>query len=85
MNRTQIYLPHSQRMALKREAQTRNTTLSAIIRTILQDKLFNVVPKKKQPKNEGWVEAALRINKLGPKGPSDLSTNLDEYLYGGKK
>ena len=46
MNRTQIYLPHSQRMALKREAQTRNTTLSAIIRTILQDKLLTLCQKK---------------------------------------
>ena len=68
---------------MKQQAQSRNITVSAIIRLIIEEK-FRAKPKKSVQKHESLLEAARRVNKLGPKGPPDLATNLDKYLYGGK-
>lgn len=85
MNRTQIYLPKSQQVALKKEAQKRGTTVSAVVRDAIEEKLITNKAPKKQAKYESLLQAAERINKLGEAGPPDLATNMDEYLYGGKK
>lgn len=84
MNRTQIYLPKSQQLVLKKEAQKRGVTVSAVIRTIIQEKLLMTKAKKTLPIGESLLVASRRINKLGEKGPRDLAINLDKYLYGGK-
>lgn len=83
MNRTQIYLPKSQQVALKKEAQKRGSTVSAIVRDAIQEKLM-IQAKKNQLIGNSLLAASRRINKLGKKGPKDLATNLDKYLYGGK-
>jgi len=41
--------------------------------------------KQQNKKEETFIEFADRINKLGMKGPRDLSINLDHYLYGTPK
>jgi len=79
MNRTQIYLTKTQIEALRQIAQKRNTSISEVIRSLIRER-FKKVPVKK----EGLLSAARRINKFGIKGPRDLATNLDKYLYGRK-
>jgi hypothetical protein len=83
MLRTQIYLPKSQKQALRRLAQKQNTTVSGVIRDVLQEKLNGRMHAKTRVP-ETLLEAAKRINQLGKKGPKDLASNLDRYLYGGK-
>lgn len=81
MNRTQIYLPQKQIELLRKEAQKERTTISEIIRRILREKIEKV-PALIQRKS--FFDAAQRINAKGIKGPRDLASNVDTYLYGGK-
>ena len=78
MNRTQIYLPQKQIEILRKEAQKQRTTTSEIIRRILREKIEKA-PALLQRKS--LFDAAKRINARGTKGPRDLASNLDKYLY----
>lgn len=83
MQRTQIYLPKQQIQVLQKEAKNRETTVSAIIRLFLNEKLQNTIttPKKKL----GLVAIAKQIALLSKtKAPKDLAQNLDKYLYGAR-
>ncbi len=84
MERTQIYLPKSQIKKLRQLAQKKKTTLSGLVRDAVEVQYSSpkILPQEKE---ETLLEIAARVNALGEKGPSDLATNLDEYLYGGKK
>lgn len=82
MSRTQIYLGKSQLEALRKQAQKRRLTVSAIIRDIIRE---NFMTKRKpilKIKHESLLEASDRIGKMGMKGPKDLARNVDKYLYG---
>jgi predicted DNA-binding ribbon-helix-helix protein len=79
MNRTQIYLTKTQIETLRQIAQKRKVSISEIIRSLIREKL-----EKTPIKKEGLLSVAKRINKIGIKGPKDLATRLDKYLYGGK-
>lgn len=83
MNRTQIYLPKTQTDALRALAHKRRISLSEAIRTILREKLPGQRPVR-VAHSETLLEAAKRISKLGEKGPRDLASKMDHYLYGGK-
>ena len=78
MQRTQIYLPKSQLDSLRSMALRRSTTVSHLMRAIVDEKL-HARPQAKH--HETLVEAARRINKLGKPGPKDLAINMDYYLY----
>lgn len=84
MERTQIYLPKSQIKKLKELAQKKKTTFSELVRDAVE---VQYGPQKPLPqkKEETLPEFAARIQKMGFKGPKDLASNLDDYLYGGKK
>lgn len=60
-------------------------TVSGVIRTILEDRLETTKMEKKERPHETLLEFADRMKKIGFRGPKDLASNLDEYLYGGKK
>jgi hypothetical protein len=86
MERTQIYLPKKQIKQLKEIAYKRKTTVSDLVRDAVDVQYGVVQPiAQKHKKEETLVEFAERIRKMGFKGPKDLATNLDDYLYGGKK
>ena len=91
MKRTQIYLPPQQHDRLKSLALKEHTSVSEVIRKIVDEKLAakpaTGTPKKPAYTNPGeWlISQANWAKKAGINGPSDLSTNLDEYLYGDKK
>lgn len=83
MRRTQIYLTKSQQMLLRDRAQKYSTTVSEVVRDLI-DQGLKQKNKTKPKKHESLFEAAQRISRLGANGPKDLAINHDEYLYGKK-
>ena len=81
MERTQIYLAKSQIKRLKQVAQKKKTTLSELVRDAVEVQYGIERPSPKE-RGETFLEAARRISGLGEKGPKDLSSRLDKYLYG---
>lgn len=83
MVRTQIYLPKQQLQFAKNEALKRNITMAQFIRDILEEIQTKTAPPK-QGKNIGNVfqELAKMAKENNFKGPADLATNPDKYLYG---
>jgi len=80
MVRTQIYLSEKQYDLLKQKAHEQKITLSAVIRASLD---VNNLPKSTQKPMKNWLhEMAIRAKKRGVKGPKDLSSNVDKYMYG---
>ena len=86
MTRTQIYLPKSQLDALRTRAHKGGTTVSDVVRRIIDMELsLSKRENEIATPGESLLEAARRISKLGKPGPKDLSMNLDHYLYGTPK
>ncbi len=83
MIRTQIYLTPKQHTLLKRKAHEEKFTLSDAVRKIV-DKDLRLSGKKEKRQNAGkWLlSMAEEAEKLGAKGPPDLASNVDKYLYG---
>ena len=80
MTRTQIYLPYDQISYLRQRALAENTSVSEIIRRFVYD--FGL--KKGVQRNVGKILLAMAkdAEQRKVKGPKDLATNLDKYLYG---
>lgn len=79
MIRTQLYLPEDTRLDLYLLAQKEEKRVSQIVREILNEGI-------KRKKQASGGKTLLKIARYGfTKGPKDLSTNIDSYLYGGKK
>lgn len=77
MVRTQIYLTVAEHEFIQTEAQRTNGTMASVIRGLIDEKMR--IPEsvweqnsllEETPRDEAW------------NGPSDLSRNLDHYLYG---
>jgi hypothetical protein len=82
MNRTQIFLTDEQKMDVKLRAKRENKREAVVIRELLDT-------GRKASANtyqESTGDALLRLAKLGEKlqvkAPSDLSSRIDDYLYG---
>ncbi len=92
MRRTQIYFPEAQLEELKDLAAAERLSLSETIRQLVGQKVPASLPKPKpapkpQYRNAGELLMAMAkdAEKRGVKGPPDLATNMDDYLYGGKQ
>jgi hypothetical protein len=78
MIRTQIYLTEEQARDIKLRAKRENKREAEIIRELL-----SVGMKKSTNKaQESTGESLLRLAAIGGKGPADLSSRVDDYLYG---
>lgn len=77
MIRTQVYLTDEQAQDIKARAKREKRREADVIRDLL-DRGRNV-GQGKYP--ETAKETLKRIGALGLKGPTDLSTNHDKYLY----
>ena len=79
MIRTQVYLPKDLYNQIDQVARREKIAKAQVIRDTLEEG----IKKKKAYKNAG--QALLELAKLGEKlnfrGPKDLSTNHDKYLY----
>ena len=79
MIRTQIYLPKDLYRHIDLVAKREKKAKAQVIRDTLEEGL----KKKRAYKNADHVllEIAAMAKKYKWKGPKDLSTNLDKYLY----
>lgn len=76
MTRFQIYLPENLLFEYQMLAKWQNVPMAHVIRKALND---GVKKTKKQTAAQAFKELA----NIAFKGPGDLSTRHDEYLYGG--
>lgn len=83
MVRTQIYLTEQQLKILKEHSFTNDATLSQTIRDLIEKEFFKTKQiTKTQNIGDVLLEMADEAKKLNAKGPKDLSSNVDRYLYG---
>ena len=75
MIRTQVYLPKPLYDNISAVAKKEQKAAAQIIRDLLEEGII----KKVKGANAG--KALLKLSKIGARGPRDLSTNLDKYLY----
>ena len=78
MIRTQVYLPRPLTQAIKNEASRTGKPVAAVIRDLLTKSLT-------QSQKTSAGDALLRLVTLGAQlqieAPTNLSTNVDHYLY----
>ena len=80
MIRTQVYLTEEQAMDIKTRAKREKRREADVIRDLLDQGRFI-----SQGRNKIAVSTLLQnLEKLNLSGPTDLSTNHDDYLYGDK-
>jgi len=92
MIRTQIYLPENQIAQLKQLAYQEDVSLSEIIRKTIDEKITKTkkTGKTKKPKTkyknvrEWFLSMAREAERKKWRGPKDLASNVDKYLYGKK-
>jgi len=88
MHRTQVYFPEEVLDLLREEAEEKNVTLAHIIRkkvTVDMPVAKKTKKKRKKKKMTGadfLLKMAEKAERLGFKGPKDLASNVDKYLYG---
>jgi hypothetical protein len=78
MIRTQVYLTEEQARDIKLRAELENKREDKVIRELLNLGL----KKASHERQESTGESLLRLAAIGGKGPADLSTHIDDYLYG---
>ena len=82
MIRTQVFLTEEQARDIKLRAKREQKREAEVIRELL-NMGFNA---SRSPRGETTGEALLRLAKLGEKlrvkAPADLSSRIDDYLYG---
>ena len=78
MIRTQVYLTKEQMRDIKLKAKRENKREAEIIRELLSEGM----KKSARKTQESTGDSLLRLAAIGGKGPSDLSSRIDDYLYG---
>ncbi len=87
MARTQVYFEPEVLDYLRQEAIRKKTTLAQIIRTKVIANMPAVRKKTVRKKMTGadfLLKMAKDAERLGFKGPKDLASNVDKYLYGNR-
>ena len=78
MIRTQVYLTEDQARDIKLRAKRQNKREAEVIRELLSEGLKTAPPARQ----ESTGASLLRLAAIGGKAPADLSTRVDDYLYG---
>jgi hypothetical protein len=78
MIRTQVYLTEEQARDIKLRAKREKKREAEVIRELLSQGLKT----KSSGRHESTGESLLRLATIGGKGPADLSSRVDDYLYG---
>ena len=77
MIRTQIYIPETLHQRAQTLARSKKQSLANLYRSFIANGL-------KASRNRGGdLTALVKLNSKG--GPKNLSSDIDKYLYGGKK
>jgi hypothetical protein len=80
MIRTQVYLTEEQARDIKDRARREQRQAAEVIRELIYAGRRQTQPSKQKP----VADMLTRLEKLNLTGPTDLSTNHDDYLYGDK-
>jgi len=78
MVRKQIYLTETLEREIDHQSKRENKTQAQVVRELLEEGL------QKRERKMPAGEFLLRMASHAGKGPKDLSTNSDRYLYGDK-
>jgi hypothetical protein len=78
MIRTQVYLTEDQARDIKLQAKRENKREAEVIRELLNEG----IQKSARKAQESTGESLLRLAAIGGKGPTDLSSRVDDCLYG---
>jgi hypothetical protein len=78
MIRTQVYLTEDQAQDIKLRAKRENKREAEVIRELLREDMKKSTAKPQ----ESTGASLLRLAAIGGKGPVDLSSRVDDYLYG---
>jgi plasmid stability protein len=78
MIRTQVYLTEEQARDIKIRAKREGRHEAEVIRELLSEGLKTSQPKQKISTGE----SLLRLVRIGAKGQADLSSRIDDILYG---
>jgi len=79
MIRTQVYLTEEQARDIKLKAKQEKKPEAEVIRDLLSKGLHQAASRL-----ESTGDSLLRLAAIGGKGPADLSSRVDDYLYGDK-
>lgn len=82
MRRLQIYIPEETYQELRTEAYTKNSSIAEVIRQKVSKKTKKAQVNPGKAHAEAMLKLAKRAEKEGWKGPKDLSSRVDYYLYG---
>lgn len=88
MIRTQIYFPENQMLALRETAFAEDISLSEAVRKYVNLGFTKRKDERKKPdKNAGragnfLLSLSCEAKKLKIKGPANLASQVDKYLYG---
>jgi hypothetical protein len=78
MIRTQVYLTEDLARDIKLLARREQKPEAEVIREVLAKGLKTSASRRQ----ESTGESLLRLGAIGAKGETDLSTRIDDYLYG---
>jgi hypothetical protein len=78
MIRTHVFLTDEQARDIKLKAKRENKREAEVIRELLSEGMKTSTAKAQ----ESTGESLLRLATIGGKGPADLSSRVDDYLYG---
>jgi Arc/MetJ family transcription regulator len=85
MNRTTIVLPSDVKAEAMRRARARGISFGELVREALARLLREPGEDANRRARRQAVQAMLRFARHAPAGPRDLSANLNDYLYNGKR
>jgi hypothetical protein len=84
MIRTQVYLTEEQSQAIKLRSRRDQKPEAEVLRDIVDKGLAVEGSTTKMSTGQSLLQLVELGEKYGAHGPTDLSTNLDDYLYGNK-
>lgn len=85
MIRTHIYITEEQAHDIKRRAKRERRRESDVARELIERGRFISQGRRQESLGNVLLRLAESGKKSGLSGPTDLSTNLDDYLYGDKQ
>jgi hypothetical protein len=85
MIRTHVYLTENQSQAIKLRSRREQKPEAEVLRDIVDKGLAAGDSTVKLSTGQSLLQLVELGEKYGAHGPADLSTNLDDYLYGDKK
>lgn len=85
MIRAHLYITEEQARDIKLRAKRERRRESDVARELLERGRFISQGRRQESLGHALLRLAALGKELGLTGPTDLSTNLDDYLYGDKE